>query len=409
MNEKNKVKMSLFGGFSLSNGEAVLDEKQIHSKRMVGLMAYLIINHRAPVSSRRLSEQLWGGRSKNPENALKNLVYRVRGLMKGLGPGEYICTLQGAYQWNPAIPVETDYEQFEQMDQYLSEEQDPEKQKEICAKIIGRYQRNVTAVLADEAWLEPWLLRFRSIYTGALKMLGAIYAKEENWGSLERMCQEAMLQGPLNEELQDYLVLSLKKQKKYDQVLLQFRNTKKPVHGNSGGRTPDKVQRTFADIADRAEERAAGIDTPARETEETERPPGPPFVDFRIFCQVYQADTRQIGRLGISEYLLLLTVQHSGRLRDENMPDPTLQESVAILEKILRDMLRAGTVITLSGPTQFAVLLPAVSYEAVLEELQQIEKAFARKAGARRVELCLASGGGIRSPENGYCSLSCGS
>ena len=112
---KKVLKATIFGRFSLTNGTVTLREEDIQANKLVQLLAYMISHRDTIVTRSRLSEQFCSENSKNPENALKNLMYRLRSMLKILGPEEYICTQTGGYQWNPAILVETDYEQMEKL------------------------------------------------------------------------------------------------------------------------------------------------------------------------------------------------------------------------------------------------------------------------------------------------------
>ena len=52
----------------------------------------------------------------NPAGALKNLMYRLRVLLKkNFGDEDFILTDHGSYRWNPRQEVAVDAEQFEQM------------------------------------------------------------------------------------------------------------------------------------------------------------------------------------------------------------------------------------------------------------------------------------------------------
>ena len=110
---KTKIKLQLFGKFTLTNGQKTLNEETLHSKKLTRMLAYIIVNRDAILSHQRLIEVFWEDESRSPEGALKNLMYRLRTAMKELGDEQFICTLPGAYQWNPEIEVEADYERFE--------------------------------------------------------------------------------------------------------------------------------------------------------------------------------------------------------------------------------------------------------------------------------------------------------
>ena len=134
----------IFGTFSLSNGEAVLREEDIRAGRLVQLLVYLISHKDKVIMKKRLIELFCSGNSKNPENALKNLVYRLRNELKALGPEEYICTQPGGYQWNPEVPVETDYEKFKRLDSEIRKQPDGPEKKLLCQKTLACYRGDVS-------------------------------------------------------------------------------------------------------------------------------------------------------------------------------------------------------------------------------------------------------------------------
>lgn len=114
MEEKKKiVKVCFFGDFSIKSERGMLDEQTIHSRKILKLLSYFVMNRERMISGEELGEFLWGnGGSANPLGALKNLVYRLRMTLRELGTEEYIVSSAGAYGWNPNIPVSCDMEEF---------------------------------------------------------------------------------------------------------------------------------------------------------------------------------------------------------------------------------------------------------------------------------------------------------
>ena len=304
--KKEAVKVTLFGSFSLRNGAVVLREEEIHANKMVQLLAYIIVHRDTPVIGRKLNEEFWSGNSRNPESALRNLMYRLRGKLKELGLEECICT-------QPEVPVETDYEQFEKICEDMEKQADKsEQRKELCQKMIDCYHGNISARLANESWLQPQILKYQTMYLEAARTLGGIYEQEEEWAKLEALCQNVAVQEPLDEDIQCWLVRSLQKQQKYDQALLQYEKAKRQFYEKLGVKTPEKLQSIFQDVVTDNEVQTAGISDIVQEAEEKEEPRGAFFCDYQIFRQIYRLEMRRIGRIGISEYILLLTVQRAG-------------------------------------------------------------------------------------------------
>jgi len=127
---EKKMKMKLFGTFSLENDRAKLDEESLRSDKLTRMLAYIIMKRDRIISNQELIEVFWEDSSKNPLGALKNLMYRLRIVMKVFGEDEYICTLSGAYRWNPQIEVETDYEYFGKLVFEIRDQKNDEKKKD---------------------------------------------------------------------------------------------------------------------------------------------------------------------------------------------------------------------------------------------------------------------------------------
>ena len=85
-----KVRMQLFGNFALSYKGKVLEEEEIRSNKITRMLVYLLMNRENPLPRQRLIEAMWDDDTKNPEGALKNLMYRIRNGLKQLGDEEFI-------------------------------------------------------------------------------------------------------------------------------------------------------------------------------------------------------------------------------------------------------------------------------------------------------------------------------
>ena len=123
------------------------------------------------------------------------------------------------------------------------------------------------------------------------------------------------------------------------------------------------------------------------DAEEKEEPQGAFFCDYQIFRQIFRLEMRRIGRIGISEYMLLLTVQRVGNFWSGAILDSGLLEAASLLEQVIRDTLRIGDVVSRNGPTQYVILLSSCSYEAGIAVVNRIRKNFMKKVRNRKIEL----------------------
>ena len=100
-NETGKV--SFLGQFQMVYHGIALTEDDIHSEMITKLLAYMLLHRKRAMTIRELADMLWGGGgSNNPVGALKNLMYRLRGVLKQTYGGEeqFVLTNLGSYCWN---------------------------------------------------------------------------------------------------------------------------------------------------------------------------------------------------------------------------------------------------------------------------------------------------------------------
>lgn len=111
------VYVTFLDDFSMTYNGKILDVSGIKSDKITELLAYIISHRYNNISVGELSDAMWSDEeSDNPANALKNLVYRTRGILKlCFGATDFIKTGRGYYSWNRDVAVKTDSEEFERL------------------------------------------------------------------------------------------------------------------------------------------------------------------------------------------------------------------------------------------------------------------------------------------------------
>lgn len=384
---ENTIKMQLFGQFCLSRGNTILNEEALHSNKLTKLLIFMILNRDREIPFQEIIDIFWEGNVKNPQNALKNLMYRLRSAMKILGDEEFITTLSGAYQWNPEIKVETDYEYFEKLALEIRKEEDSLKKKRLCKAAIASYNRNISEKIGSESWILSKVVWYRSLFIDVVKELGSIYEKEESWSKLEMICNGALSVDSVDEDLHYWIIKSLWKQNKSDLAMEHYENVSKLLYDTMGIHTTEKLHSIFKEIMETEDEGIKDIDCLFSEVEEPDDPSGAFFCDYQNFRQIYRMEARRIHRLGMTEHVLMLTLRRSGGVKRNPGNDSGLAEGMQLLEQKLRNFLRKGDVVTRYSLTQYIVLLPACSYESGIAVAERIKKVFYKGIGNKHLEI----------------------
>lgn len=384
-----KIKLQLFGSFLLQDGDSVLGEDMLHSRKLMRLLVYILVNRDSVLTHQKLIEVFWEDDSRSPGSALKNLMYRLRNILRVLGNEQYICTLPGAYCWNSSIEVEIDYEYFEKLTMSLRgvDPEDREEGKKLCREIIDCYRGNITGTIAEEPWILPKVTWYRSLYMDTLKTLCEIYEEENNWYDLEMVCNQALTLDSLDEDIHCFLMRALVGQKKYDLAISHYEKVKKLFYENLGIRHLDRLHKVFCEMMSETGEYTADLSSILKELREQKKPEGAFFCDYQIFRLIYQMEARRVERLGVAEYVILLTVRRMGSFSRNVSTDEIVMAGVEKLEAIIREMLRTGDLAARYSPAQFILLLPACSYEASVSVAARIRESFRKSIGLRRLEL----------------------
>ena len=381
------MKVHLFGRFCLSNGDLSLSEKDFHSNKLVKLLVYILLYRHRNLTHQELMESFWeDDRTRNPEGALKNLIYRLRSLLRIFGEQEYILTLPGAYQWNPEVSLETDYECFEEAAKAMRSAPSVEEKKRLGERAVELYQKDVSSSVASEDWMASVLTYYRLLYMETVKALAGIFEKEQNWDRLENVCLGALDVDALDEDMYYWLIRSQIGKKKYDQAMEWYDSAKKTFYDNLGIRQIARFDQIYEEILELSSNRRSDIRGLLGAVCEKEKPKESFLCEYPVFREFYRIEARRMKRTGIAEYLILISIKKSGH-RQTDGSDAGVKAGMQILEDILRNTLRIGDVAAKYSATQYVLLLPNCNYESALQVSERLDKKFRSAAGKRRLQL----------------------
>ena len=135
------VIITMFHKFSFSYHEREIDSETMKSEKLVKLFAYLLSHYQRTVPSSELVDVLWYlDDVDNPIGALKNLIYRLRTLLKKeFGLTDFIITGKGSYSINPNYHLQIDTIIFEKYEALLKNSQKPEYYEHLLESYTGKY------------------------------------------------------------------------------------------------------------------------------------------------------------------------------------------------------------------------------------------------------------------------------
>lgn len=192
------IRFELLGTFSyaLSDGEeptAAHIALKKAGKKTLSFLEYLIMNHSRNISREELTDIFWGEtESRDPANALRNMLHKVRSLLKEMFPKEEKNLLQtfcGCYVWNPEVTIELDTEKFEKVC-LESRKYSGKKGMGFLRQAVALYKGDCLAG-NDSDWVRGPRQYYKALYLDACKNLLPLLEEEEEWMELVSVCSQA--------------------------------------------------------------------------------------------------------------------------------------------------------------------------------------------------------------------------
>ena len=374
-----KVQAQFFGNFQLVSEKGVLNENNIRSDMVTKLLSYMIYHRRKSSTIQALTEVLWSeDKSDNPAGALKNLMYRLRSILKKeWGPGEFILTGRGCYQWNPEVEVEVDAEEFESYSKAVKQETDRGVRIRKAQEAVDLYKGKILSEYSDEYWIMSLSVYYHSTYLTTVKILAEDLESENRYEEMEEVCQRAVNLEPLDEDLHCFMLRALIGNNKQKLALERFREIEDLLYDSLGVKPSEKLQNLYEEMMKQQHEHEYDIGAIQNELKKDHETKGAFLCEYGIFKKTYELELRRSGRLGLSVFLSLISLYPLKELKRES-PEylKVVNEGMELMEGVLLDSLRFGDVITRYSVNQYLVMLPGCQYENARMVLERVQSKF---------------------------------
>lgn len=198
MKEKKVICFRLLGSTSYSEKTAGQENVEFHAvpgkvgRKTLSFLQYLIVNHTRNITTEELIDTFWGeGGSSDPANALRNMMFKIRSLLKEMFPqqGEMLRTLQGCYAWDPGFQMELDSERLERAC-LEAKRSAGEMCLEKLREAAGMYRGDFLAG-NDSEWVHAPRQYYRTLYLDACRALLPMLEEKEAWTEVVSVCAQA--------------------------------------------------------------------------------------------------------------------------------------------------------------------------------------------------------------------------
>lgn len=390
LGEQMRLTIKSLGKFELSDGEHILNDEILRSDMLKKLLMYMIINREHPISAQELSEALWHeDEIENPTGALKNLMYRLRTILKKyISDDKFILTSQGCYAWNNEIEVELDAKLFEEYCKLAKTSEDKDIILQNYESAIALYKGEFMENTLDNHWAVTLSTYYHSMFLSAVKALAELYLDAERYQDIEDLSVHALSMDRVDEELYCYHIMSLIKEKKYEPAMNCYDEAVRILQDTLGVHNPAKLQKVQEELLKMNKgTEAEALENIHDDMIEEEESVGVYFCGYPVFKEIYRLEVRKNSRLGESEYIVLFTVELNQWVKADNekMEKFFLEQGMKNLKNTLKKVLRIGDVAARYSDSQFIVLLPTCTYESSVAVAKRVSENFATVDKAGRV------------------------
>ncbi len=386
------IQVKALGKFILSDGEHILNDDVLRSDMLKKLLIYILTHREHPVTTQELTEALWNeDETDNPAGALKNLMYRLRNILKStFGNTKFIVTGPGAYCWNSEVEVVLDVEEFERFAKRAKHAETEQEKIKAYEQALEYYQGEFMDNALDKHWAVTLSTYYQSLFLTITKELAELYLGTQHYQEMERICMNGLRFDRVDEQLHCYYIMALIRQNKFELAMKNYEEAAKILYDALGVRNSSKLQEVQKELLRMNKgETAARLENISEDMAENEKPVGVYMCGYPVFREIYRLEARKISRLGEAEYIVLMTVDliDRGRTDSGKMEQFLINQAMNHLESALKETLRIGDVAARYSDRQFVILLPTCTYESSVAVAKRITSRFNDKTKGKKITI----------------------
>jgi DNA-binding SARP family transcriptional activator len=374
--KSKKIEIRMFGEFSITVNGKTLTNLKGRTKRVWMLIQYLIAQRNAPVPLDRLLRDIWDGREcGDPENALKNLVYRARTLLRELSgdQSQFIVFLNGTYTWNNQYECSVDSERFLAYAKKAGSLKAPaEKRIQWYRKAIGLYRGGFLPKSSYSTWVILQNTHYQELYLRCLTGLCGLLEERDRYEEMIPVCEHALHLFPYEEQLHILLLKAYSNAGHEGRALDHYDGAVKLFYQEFGVNLGGLFKPYVSRISDSSRPQT-DLESIRGDLQEKTKAKGAFYCDYDMFKCLYRSQVRMIPRTGLSVFLVLFTLDG----KDGGMPEPdALRVASEKLKSAILTGMRKGDTVASCSATQYIAMLQTVTAETAQNVVQRVMRKF---------------------------------
>lgn len=373
-----KIDVAMFGEFSITIDGHQLTNLKGRTKRVWMLIQYLIANRHKELTLDNIVEVLWeDNECGDPLNALKNLIYRARALLKELSGNdrlEFIKYEHNTYAWNNSFDCTVDSELFEQ---YCKQGRDISNSAHVrienMKKALALYKGEFLPKSSYSSWVISSAAYYSALYNECVIKLCGLLIEEQRFAEIVEICEIALKYAPFEEAIHKMLLYGYISMGQRGQALDHYNEVVDLFYRELGVDITDSLRPIYKQLINSINHIEIDLSVINNDLREAAAAEGAFYCDYDVFKSIYRVQARTILRTGQSIYILLFTLTDP----EGAIPQPEVAKvAVSRLKDSILYSLRKGDVVSSFSATQFIVMLPVITYENAQKVADRILQKF---------------------------------
>ena len=251
----------------------------------------------------------------------------------------------------------------------LTEETEP-----IFEEILRLYQGDLLSGYDTETWIVPKSMYFHNIYLKVLYLQIDLLEKQQRYNDIMHLSRKGLEVDMFDSKLNLHLMTSLLELGMKNEAMSHYNYTVN-LHYTQLGVTPStEILSFYKDLVKVEHDSNASLDIICRDLQSEEEDNAAFVCDYSIFKDIYKLNMRNLERLNITIFLGLITILPADKKEHTDLL--LLDKIMEMFLDTLKHNLRKGDTISRYGPSQFAILLPAINHKTGTIAMERVKKAF---------------------------------
>ncbi len=369
--------------------EYFFQDIKIKNNKPLQLLVFLLCQPERSVTREDLiASELIDDASDNPKAVYKNIVYRLRKVLKS----EDICNNEDDSvifvdnRYKLMLECETDVERFIKFYARIKNISDYDDIWRLCVKVTELYKGDFLSGVIEDKWAIELSKKYKDIYLDVLGTLWRLLQRNCRYSDALSVYKQAFNIYPLEESIYLRYIELLFKVGEDSKALQTYESVCKMLFDEVGAFPPKQLQKLISSQFKNSNSIALHINEVIESLSGTVAPTkGALECSLQEFSSIQERLTRSMKRTGKEVFLMLLTLwEEDGTLPQPGLRRKTVNEN---LHKTLMHSLRSEDVFARYSSSQYIIMLTDLSAEHCDVIAERIKGDFCQIRGMKKLRL----------------------